>query len=451
MGVGSDHFGGKQAECLRFKYYISMKHETKNLSQSKIEITFELEPAEWQEFIDGAVKELSADLKVAGFRPGHMPKGVVEREIGLAKILARAADLAARKSYIETVMDNKIEAVGAPKITILKVAEGNPFIFKAEVDVLPAVELPDYKKIAQSRKPKKKEEIVVDDKEIEKSLNWLAQSRTKHITVQRGAEKNDRVEIDFEAKIDGVKIDGGESQNHPLILGQGRFIKGFEDNLVGMKEGEEKEFSLVFPADYHEKNLAGKPADFSVKMKIVQQQEVPEINDQFAQQLGDFHCLEDLRQSVKDGLLREKAEKEKHDWREKALNEIAERAKMELPENLISQEEKAIIAELKGNVEQFGLKWDKYLEELKKNEAELKKELRGQAEKRVRAFLVLREVAKNENIEVSEQEAEQEMNNFLRRYPDAERSKNEVDIEHLKEYTYGVIRNEKVFQLLENL
>lgn len=428
-----------------------MKHETKNLPQSKIEITIELDPSEWQEFIDEAVKELSAELKVAGFRPGHMPKDVVEREVGLAKILARAADLAARKSYVRTVMDNKIEALGAPKITVLKIAEGNPFIFKAEVDVLPAIELPDYKKIAQSRKPKKKEEIIVDDKEIEKSLNWLAQSRAKHVTVQRGAEKNDRVEIDFEAKADGTKIDGGESQNHPLILGQGRFIKGFEDNLVGMKEGEEKEFSLVFPADYYEKKLANKPADFKVKMKMVQEQELPEINDQFAQGLGDFHCLEDLRKNVTEGLLHEKAKKEKHDWREKALNEIAERAKMELPENLVSQEEEAIIAELKANVEQFGLKWDKYLEELKKNEAELKKELRGQAEKRVRAFLVLREMAKKENIEVSEQEAEQEINNFLRRYPDAERAKNEVDTEQLKEYTYGVIKNEKVFKFLESL
>ncbi len=427
-----------------------MKTETKNLPQSKIEITIELEPSEWQEFIDEAVKELSVDLKVAGFRPGHMPKDVVEREVGMAKILARAAELAARKSYIRTVMDNKIEALGAPKITILKVAEGNPFIFKAEVDVLPAIELPDYKKIAQSRKPKKKEEIIVDEKEIEKSLNWLAQSRAKHITVQRGAEKNDRVEIDFEVKIDGEKIDGGESKNHPLILGQSRFIKGFEDNLVGMKEGEEKEFGLVFPADYHEKNLANKPADFKVKMKLVQEQELPEINDQFAQQMGDFNCLENLRQSVKEGLLYEKAEKEKHDWREKVLNEIAERAKMELPENLISQEEEAIIAELKANVEQFGLKWDKYLEELKKNEADLKKELKGQAEKRVRAFLVLREIAKKEDVDVSEQEAEKETNNFLRRYPDAERA-SKVDIEQLKEYTYGVIRNEKVFQFLEKL
>lgn len=428
-----------------------MKTETKNLPKAKIEITIELDSSEWQEFIDEAVKDLSDDLKVDGFRPGHMPKDVVERELGSGKILSRAAELAARKSYVRAVLDNKIEALGAPKITILKVAEGNPFVFKAEVDVLPTIELPDYKKIAQSRKPKPKEEITVDEKEIEKSLTWLAQSRAKHITVQRGAEKNDRVEIDFEVKIDGIKIDGGESQNHPLILGQGRFIKGFEDNLAGMKEGEEKEFVLVFPADYREKNLANKPADFKVKMKLVQKQELPEINDQFAQQLGEFHCLEDLRQNVKEGLLCEKAEKEKHDWREKALNEIAGRAKMELPENLISQEEEAIVAELKANVEQFGLKWDKYLEELKKNEADLKKELRGQAEKRVRAFLVLREIAKKENIDVSEQEAEQETNNFLRRYPDAERAKGEVDIEQLKEYTYGVIRNEKVFQFLEKL
>ncbi|MBI4836951.1 MAG: trigger factor [Candidatus Portnoybacteria bacterium] len=437
-----------------------MKTETKNLPQSKIEITFELEPAEWQEFINEAVKELSVDLKVAGFRPGHLPKDLVEREVGMAKILARAADLAARKSYVRTVIDDKIEAVGAPKITILKVAEGNPFVFKAEVDVLPTVELPDYKKIAQSSKPKKKEEITVDEKEVGQSLNWLAKSRAKHITVQRGAEKNDRVEIDFEVKVDGEKIDGGESKNHPLILEEGKFIKGFEDNLIGMKEGEKKEFGLIFPADYREKNLANKPADFKVKMKLVQKQELPEINDQFAQRLGDFHCLSDLRQSVKEGLVHEKAEKEKHGWRERVLNEIADKARMELPNALIKQEKEAIIAELKANIEQFGLKWEKYLEELspsggsasggKKTGEELEKGLIGQAEKRVRAFLTLREIAKKEDIDVSEQEAEKEMNNFLRRYPDAELA-SEIDIAQLKEYTYEVIRNEKVFKLLENL
>jgi trigger factor len=428
-----------------------MKTETKKLPKSKIEINFELDPSEWKEFIDEAAKELSAELKVDGFRPGHMPKEVVEKHTGTAKLLARAAELAARKSYVSFVMDNKVEAIGAPKITIMKIAEGNPFVFTAEVDVLPEVELPDYRKIAGKSKPKKKEEISVDDKEVEDSLNWLAKSRAKHITVGRGAENGDRVEVDFEVKVSGENIEGGESKNHPLTIGQGKFIKGFEDNLVGMKEGEEKEFSLIFPADYHAKKLANQPADFKVKMKIVQRQELPEINDQFAQGLGHFHCLEDLRQSVKDGITHEKAEKEKHDWRERVLNEIADKAKMELPEIMIDREKEAIVAELKANIGQFGLEWDKYLEELKKTEDELKKELTGQAEKRVRAFLVLREIAKKENIEATEEEVEKEINNFLRRYSDNELAKNEVDTQHLKEYTDGVIRNEKVFCRLEEL
>lgn len=426
-----------------------MKTETKKLPKSKIEIEFEVPVEEWEEFIDEAAKELSADLKVAGFRPGNIPRNIVEREVGLARLLERGSELAVRKIYIRALIDERIEAIGTPKITILKMAPANPFVFKAESDILPEVELPDYEKIVVGEKPKVKKEITAEDKEIEQSLEWLRQSRAQLITVARGAEKGDRVEIDFVAAKDGVKIDKAESKNHPFVLGEGRFVPGFEDKVAGMKEGDEREFQITFPEDYYQKSLAGQKVDFKVKMKLVQEQKLSEANDDFAKSLGNFESLDDLKQNIKDGIVREKQEKEKQNWRQKIIEQISKGAKMDIPEILISQEIENMIGELKSAATQLGIEWEKYLQELKKTEDEIKKESRPQAEKRVKNILVLKEIAKKEKIEVKQEEIEAEVNNLLRHYESVEKAENQVDIERLKEYTYGVLRNEKVFRKLE--
>jgi len=428
-----------------------MKVNITKLPKSQIELKIEVPVEEWGEFLNEAAKELSLDLKIEGFRPGHAPLKLVEEKIGPAKILEEAAEHCARKCYVRAILDNKIEAIGRPEISVLKMAKDNPFEFKAKVTVMPEIELTDYIKIAKEKKPRKKEEILVEDKEVEESLEWLQKSRAKYITVKRGAQEGDRVEIDFEAKINGVKIKNGESKNHPFILGQGRFVAGFEEKIKGMKEGEEKEFSLLFPSDYYKKDLADKLVDFKVKMNLVQEQEIPELNDQFAQSLGNFSSLENLRQSIKEGISQEKEEEEKEKWRLEIINKIAEQSVMEVPDLLIEEELKKLLEDFKIQVGQFGLEWSKYLAEIKKTEDDLKKDLREQAIKRIRIGLVLREIAQKEKIEVNQDEIEEEINKFLSHYHSIEEVEKNIDIEQLKEYTYGVIRNKKVFHLLEKL
>ena len=424
-----------------------MKKSIKKLPKSKIEIEVEIPTEDWEDFLNEAVKDISLNLKVAGFRPGSVPRNIVEKEIGMEKILARASELAVRKTYVKMILDDKIEAVGSPNISVLKVAPGNPFVFKAEVAVLPEVKLPDYTKIIKGIKPA--EEAKVEGKEIDEAVSWLQKSRAKFTTVKREARKDDRVEIDFETELEGKKVENGKSENHPLIIGQSKFVRGFDEQLIGMKEEEEKEFTLVFPEDYHQKNLADQPVDFKVKMKLVQEQELPEINDYFAQGLGDFKDLEALRESIKHGVLYEKKEKVKQDWRQKAVNETAEKSEIDLPDILIDKELEGMVGELKNSAGQIGLEWKKYLEGLKKTEDDLKKDFAKQAERRVRSALVLREIAKKENIEVTDKETEGEINRVLQKYPDIEGAKGKVDIDALKEYTYGVLRNEKVFKRLE--
>lgn len=427
-----------------------MKKSIKKLPQSKIEIEVEIPANEWESFLNEAAKELSHGLKIDGFRPGSAPRNIVEREVGLAKIMERGSELAVRKTYVNIIIEDKIEAIGQPKVTITKLAQGNPLVFKAEVVVLPEIELADYAKIAKEKKPKAKDEIKISEEEINKSLEWLRKSRAKFITVLREAKIGDRVEVDFETTLEGAKVENGESKNHPLILGQSRFVKGFDDNLIGLKEHEEKKFSLIFPENYQQKDLAGKLVDFKIKMNLVQEQELPELNDEFAKSLGRFENIDKLKENIQEGLLLEKETKEKQDWREEVINKIADKSSMELPDLLVNQEVEQMIGEIKANVSNFGLPWEKYLESLKKTEDDVRKEIKPQAEKRAKAMMILREIGKKENIKVSDDELNKEMGRFLSQFPNEEEAKHKIDIEQLKEYTYGMVRNDKVFKLLEN-
>ncbi len=426
-----------------------MKIDIKNLPKSEVEILVELDLTEWGKFIDEATKELGKEVKIEGFRPGMAPKEMLEQKIGQGHILEAAADLAVRKTYSKVLDQKNIEAIGRPEVQVLKVAIGNPFEFKIKTAVLPPIKLADYKKIAKDDKPKTKDQIKVEEKEINESLEWLRKSRTKYATVLRPAQKGDRVEVDFVAKQEGKTIENGESKNHPLLIGEGKFVPGFEDQLIGLKEGETKNFSLVFPEDFAAKALAGKLIDFETKMNLVQEPQAPELNDEFAKDLGKFENLEALKNNVKDGLAMEKEQKEKEIWRAKILQEIVKKSEMELPEILIQAEVDKMADEFRANLTQMGLVYEDYLKNVKKTEEDMKKEWLPKAKERAQAGLILRQISELENLEVSPEEAEAEMNHIIKHYPDWDAVKSKIDMASLLEYTKGRLKNEKVFEFLE--
>ena len=426
-----------------------MNITTKKLPHSEIEMLIELDPQEWGGFFNKAAKELSQNLEIPGFRPGKAPQNLAERHLGEGKILERAADSAIRDSYFKAAEREGIFPVSAPKIQVLKIAKGNPFEFKANVSVMPQIEIGDYKKISQGEKIKKPNEIKLDQKEIESAIEWIRNSRTKYAAVSRAARKGDRAEVDFAAKREGKIISEGESKNHPLVLGEGKFVPGFEEKLEGMKEGEEKKFSLIFPNDFHDKELANKQIDFEVKMKIVQEAQKPELNDEFAKSLGGFESFEALKKSVSEGMKKEKEQKEKESWRAKILEKIARNSKADIPAVLIDSELSKMEQEMEMSVSEMGLDFETYSRNIKKTREELKEEWLPKAKSRVMAALVLGEIAKKENINVPESEVEEEANKFLLRYPDIKAARNQIDMDRLKEYTRGSLVNEKVFKRLE--
>jgi len=296
---------------------------------------------------------------------------------------------------------------------------------------------------------KEKKKINVEDKEVEETLKWIRESRAPSIAVNRPAQKGDRVEIDFETRLDGIKLEKGESRDHPVILGEGNFLPGFEDAVSGMKSGEEKEFSLSAPDNWHDKNMAGKKIDFKAKMKSVQERKVPELTDEFAKSLGKFTSVEQLRINVKEGLTKEKEEKEKQLLRAKILDSIAQNIKVEVPEVLIHSEQDKMLGELRQGIEEMNMSWKDYLAHIGKIPEELKKGWAMEAEKRVKTALVLREIARKEKIEADEDKIKEITEKMLARFHTMTEANKNIEPQELREYAEGIVKNEKVFELLE--
>lgn len=425
-----------------------MKSEIKKLPQSTIEILVEVPQSEMAGFWDLAGQKLAENLAVKGFRPGKIPREIVEKTVGSEKFFNKAAELAIEKTYREIVKKNDIEPVGAPEITVLKISPADDFSYKLKVAVLPEVILPDYKTLVKSMTSKLQK---VESKEVEDALRWLRSSRAKITEVQRPANLGDLVEIDFEIRLSGVKMENGSSKNQPLILGEGHFVPGLEENLVGMKTGEEKEFSLKVPDKFWEKNLAGKIVDFKVKMGPVKERELPEINDAFARSLGNFENLAALEKSIREGLLREKEMKEKERFRIEMADKIVAEINWDLPEILIENEVYKMLHELRTDIESRGLKFEDYLTQIKKTVPELEHEFREPACRRVKIALVLRSIAKAEKIEPKMEEVEEKMNEILKLYPDAKAAEKDVNLPELYERMVAILTNEKVFEYLESL
>jgi len=422
-----------------------MKVVVNKLPGSKVEIKVEIPSTQMDMYFETAASNLSKDMKVDGFRPGKVPIEIVEKEKGSQKVYEEAANLAIQRTLAKAILDNKIEIVGQPvDITVLKVARGDSMEYRAVFWVIPEVVLGQYKGLEI-----KKREIKIEDKEVDKALEYLQNSRAKYVTVNRPAQSGDRVEIDFVTRCGGVKIEGGEDKNHPLIVGKGSFIPGFEKQLEGMKSGEEKNFSLVVPNDWPQKNLAGKKLDFEIKMNLVQKREIPSLNDEFARSLGKFDSLNHLKKSIKNGLFQEKEIKEKERIRLELIEKAAADSKVEIPEILIDIEIEKMIDELRNSTQSMGLSFENYLKSINKTIEDLKKEFKPKAEKRVKIGLVLKTIAEKENIKVSEEEVTEKINETLKYYSSIEEARKNIDLEALKHYTENVIKNEKVFELLE--
>ena len=420
-----------------------MRVELKTLPKSQLELSIELSSSDMKLYLDLAAKILSAQHTIKGFRPGFAPKDVVAREFGEEKLKNLAEESAVGESLKKATAENDIDVIGEPKVSDIK-REGEGMSFKAVLSVIPKIELCDYKKIKIPPG-----ELEVEEKEAEDVLENLRKSRAQNSPVVRPAQKGDRVEIDFTVKKGDKKIEGGDSKQHPIILGENHFIAGFEDNLIGLKENEEKSFSLVAPADYRDKSLAGEKLDFDVKMHQVQERKIPDLTDEFAKSLGRFASVEELRNNVSEGLKMEREMKVRDERRAKITEALVSGISAELPDELVQIELNKMFMELSESLSRMNLTLDNYLNHLGKTPEALKKDWEPQAEKRIKAALALKEIAQKEDIKVGDQEIEERLNQILRNAPPMQQGQN-LDLTTIRGYVRGIIRNEKVFAILES-
>lgn len=423
-----------------------MVNSIKDLEKSQKEISVQITAAEMEKYVAQALERIQSSVELDGFRKGKAPINIVKQKVGEMKIYEEATHIAIEESYLEILEQNReIFPLGQPKAEIVKMAPGNDFEYKMVVAVMPKVELGDYKKIKGKLEVKD-----IEDEKVEDEIKKLQKKRSVYITKEEVAENGDRVEIDFEVRVDGVKIEGGESRNHPLVIGEGKFIPGFEEQLVGMKAGEEKEFELKFPENYKE-DLANKSAKFKVKMDIVQKVELPELNDEFAKSLGEEKGIAELRLNIKKSMEHEAEHHAEHELEHSLFDQVIDAMKVEIPEILIESQLNDMVNEFKGNLAQAGMDFEQYMQSANATVEGIRNEWKPLAEKKVKENLAVRELAKLENIKADEEEITKRVDDTLKYYPNEEEIRGKIDMQRFRDYIAGDILRGKVLEFLKGV
>ncbi len=413
-----------------------MKITKSNGEKNHIKLAIALEMAEWSAVLDKASEKVSSGMKIDGFREGKAPRDIVIAKAGEARVISEAIEMAVEEFYPQAIRQENLRPIAFPKVSVDKGNLTEALEFTAEVAVLPEVVLGDYSKIKIEKKVEKVEDSNVDD-----VLKSLQKKAVEFREVERVAQMGDWAEIDFEGFVEGKPFEGGTSKKHPLILGDKVFIPGFEEGLVGLGKGEEKDVEVTFPEDYHNKDLAGKKAVFKVKMNLVKAVNYPEINDDFAKKHAGQETVEALKVDIKKYLEEEAEKKANETLRENALLELVKVAKIDLPEEMIEQELDSMVHDLKHQAEHAGMSFEDYLKKAGVNEAGLKAQWKEQAEQRVRIGLALEAFRDKEGIEATEEDVDAEIMKLKQMYPQ--------DGENIdKEYSKGSNGRSKLQRML---
>ena len=378
-----------------------MKTTVKKLSETKVVLTIVVDRTELEAAEQVALKKMSRDVKVPGFRKGHVPLSVVAKNINPNALQEETLDNALSKAVAEAFVGEKIQAIERPEVEVKKFIPGDTLEFTAQATILPAVKLPDYQKLKTKRA-----EVKVVDADADDIISRMQENFSEKTKVDRAAKEGDEVVIDFIGKKDGVEFDGGKAEDYSLKIGSGQFIPGFEEGIVGHKAGDKFELELKFPKDYHAKELADQKVSFSVELKAVNESKLPELNDEFAAKCGPFTSMDDLRKDILREVKEQKSRDSEEKFKDELVGELADNIKVELPQILVDDQVRSIEQDMQQNLAYRGLELDSYLSTQGFSDKDdwLAKEVRPAAERRVKAGLVLAELSKELKIDVSHEE-----------------------------------------------
>lgn len=371
-----------------------------DLGKNEVKLTVEVSPAELAPAGERVAQRLSKNFKVQGFRPGKAPASMVKSTVGAAVWGAELIEEALPETYAKAVEQENLRPVGSPEVSVTGFDEQEGLKYEAHVALIPEVKLPDISKLKVALPEK-----GITDADIEATIEELRGARVKEVAVDRPAGTGDKIEIDFEGFKGGVPFEGGKSTNHPLVLGDGLFVEGFEEALEGVKAGEDREFEVTFPSDYRATDLAGQTVTFKTKTHGVFERALPEVDEAFAQGFG-AGSPDELRGQVRESLEARSAEEQAEARRVAALEALVEKTELELPERLIKSEARSLLHDLSHQLAHQGGTLEQYLQSIGKSEDEILKDLEPEAERRIRSGLVLGEFAKTVDLTVDDAEVE---------------------------------------------
>jgi trigger factor len=399
-----------------------MSVQVENLEKNMAKLTIEVAAEEVEKAIQAAYMKQKGQINIQGFRKGKVPRKVIEKMYGAAVFYEEAANKLIQENYPSAVDESGVDIVSRPTIDVVQIESGKPFIFTAEVAVRPEVKLGKYLGVQVT-----KVDTSVSEEEVAEALEKERNNNARTVSVtDRPVAVGDTAVIDFEGFVDGVAFEGGKGENHPLEIGSHSFIDTFEDQLVGKNAGDEVDVNVTFPEQYQAAELAGKPALFKVKIHEIKTKELPALDDEFAQDVSEFDTLAEYKKDVEKRLAEQKENEAKRTKEDEAIQKIIDKSTMELPEAMIETQCENMINEFAQRITQSGLSMEQYLQFSGLTIDKLKEQVRPEAETRIKSSLVLEQIVKEENIEVTDAEIDAEVEKMAANYG--------MEADKLKEY-----------------
>ncbi|PZE19946.1 trigger factor [Paenibacillus xerothermodurans] len=389
-----------------------MKASWEKIEKNVGVLEVEVEAEKVAEALDKAFKKVVQKVNVPGFRKGKVPRSIFESKFGVESLYQDALDIVVPEAYGDAVQETGIFPVDRPEVDVEQFAKGEALKFKAKVVVKPEVELGKYKGLKLEAK-----DAAVTEEEINAELERLQQRHAELVPVEEGAaEKGDVVSIDFEGFVNGEAFEGGKAEKYSIELGSGSFIPGFEEQLVGLNKGEEKDVNVTFPEDYHSEELKGKEALFKVKLHEIKRKNLPALDDEFAKDVSEFDTLEEFKSDLQKNLQQRKDAELQRNRETEVVEKAAAAATVEIPDVMINNETTQMVSEFENRLRAQGMNLEMYYQFTGQSDDALKEQMRGDAEKRVRNNLVLEAIAKAEEIEASEEEVAAELENMSKQF-----------------------------------
>ena len=402
------------------------------LEKSMVALTVEVSADDFEAAVEKAYRKQRGSIRIPGFRPGKAPRKMIENMYGVGVFYEEAVNIVLPDAYAGAVKEQELDVVGYPQVELLEVGKEG-FSFKATVAVYPEVTLGQYKGLEAPRA-----EVKVMAADVNARLKEMAERNSRIVSVEdRAVKKGDIANIDFEGFLEGVPFDGGKSDSHDLEIGSGSFVPGFEDQVIGMEIGQEKDIDITFPEDYHA-DLAGKSVVFHVKLNAVKIKDVPALDDEFAKDVSEFDTLAELKKDVKAKLTQEREEAGKRAFEDIVMGKAAELMEADIPDAMVEEQARRYMENLRRQVQAQGIPFDQYMKMTNMDEEKLLEEARTPALGQVRMDLTIAAIVEAENLEATDEEVEAELAKMAGQYG--------MDVENMKKYMDAEVIREQVLR-----